>query len=139
LSDAREKNGSTVIQCFSASAIHRIHKAYDSLSWEVLDSILIEFGLATELVRLIALCLNETDSKVLSDSYVIQNGQKHGVPYHHRFSNFPYDMPLGRNQVRPTLNGTQHFVVYAHDLKVLRDDMYITAILNFSYQVRYLC
>jgi hypothetical protein len=39
-------------------------KAYDSVSREVLYNILIEFGEAMKLVRLITMCLNETYSKV---------------------------------------------------------------------------
>jgi hypothetical protein len=39
-------------------------KAYYSVRREVLYSILIEFGVPTELVRLIIMCLNGTYSKV---------------------------------------------------------------------------
>jgi hypothetical protein len=35
-------------------------KAYDSVRREVLYNILIEFGIAMKLVRLIKMCLNET-------------------------------------------------------------------------------
>jgi hypothetical protein len=54
-------------------------KAYDSVRREVLYSILIEFGVPMNLVRLIKMCLNETYSKVrtgkhLSDNFLIQNG-----------------------------------------------------------------
>jgi hypothetical protein len=58
-------------------------KAYDLVRREVLYSILIEFGIPMQLVRLIKVCLNETYSKVhigkhLSDSFTIQNGSKQG-------------------------------------------------------------
>jgi sorting nexin-29 len=39
-------------------------KAYDSVRREVLYNIVIEFGVAMKLVRLIKMCLNETYSKV---------------------------------------------------------------------------
>jgi hypothetical protein len=59
-------------------------KAYDSVRREVLYSILTEFGVCMELVRLIKMCLNETCSKVyigknLSDAFPIQNGLKQDV------------------------------------------------------------
>jgi hypothetical protein len=37
-------------------------EAYDSIKREVLYSILLEFGIAKKLVRLIKMCLNETYS-----------------------------------------------------------------------------
>jgi hypothetical protein len=40
-------------------------KAYDSVKMEVLYNILIQFGVPTELVRLIKMCLNETYSKAV--------------------------------------------------------------------------
>jgi hypothetical protein len=39
-------------------------KAYDSIKWEVLYNILVEFGIPKKLVRLIKMCLNEIYSKV---------------------------------------------------------------------------
>jgi hypothetical protein len=56
-------------------------KAYDSVRREVLLNILIEFGIPMKLVRLIKMCLNETNGKVhtgehLSDSFPLQNGLK---------------------------------------------------------------
>jgi hypothetical protein len=56
---------------------------YDSVRWEVLYNILIEFGLPMKLVRLIKVCLNETCSKVrigthLSANSPIQHGLKQG-------------------------------------------------------------
>jgi hypothetical protein len=60
-----------------------LKKAYDSVRREVLDSILIEFGVPMELVRLIKMCLNKTYSKVrigkhLPDNFRTQNGLKQG-------------------------------------------------------------
>jgi hypothetical protein len=56
-------------------------KAYDSVRWEVLYNILIEFEVPMKLVNLIKMCLNKTYSKVrirkhLSDNVPIQNGLK---------------------------------------------------------------
>jgi hypothetical protein len=58
-------------------------KAYDSVRREVLNNILIEFGIPRKLVELIKMCLNETCSAVrivknLSDKFPIQNGLKQG-------------------------------------------------------------
>jgi len=39
-------------------------KAYDSVRWEVLYNIVIEFGVPMKLVRLIKMCLTETYSRV---------------------------------------------------------------------------
>jgi hypothetical protein len=58
-------------------------KAYDSVRREILYNILLEFGIAKKLFRLIKMCLNDTCSKahvgkLLSDKFPIQNGQKQG-------------------------------------------------------------
>jgi hypothetical protein len=77
-------------------AVHQLFidfkKAYDSVRTEVLYIILIQFGVPMKLVRLIKMCLNETDSKVcigkhLFDNFPIQNGQNDEMLYHHCFSN----------------------------------------------------
>jgi hypothetical protein len=56
-------------------------KAYVSVKREVLYNVFIEFGGTTKLVRLIKMCLIETNSKVhigkyLFDTFPIQNGLK---------------------------------------------------------------
>jgi hypothetical protein len=58
-------------------------KAYYSVRSEVLYNILIEFGVAMKLVRMIRMCLSETYSKVhigkhLSDNFPFQNNLKQG-------------------------------------------------------------
>jgi hypothetical protein len=58
-------------------------KAYGSLSWEVLYSILIEFGIPRKLAELIKMCLNETYSTVRTGKYQsgkfsVHNGLKEG-------------------------------------------------------------
>jgi hypothetical protein len=52
-------------------------KAHDSVRWEVLYNILIEFGIPLKIIRLIEMCLNDTYSEVrigkpLYDSFPIQ-------------------------------------------------------------------
>jgi hypothetical protein len=52
-------------------------KAYDSVRREVLYNIVIEFGIAMKLVRLVKMCLNETCSRVrvgkhLSDIFMLR-------------------------------------------------------------------
>jgi len=58
-------------------------KAYDSVRREVLDNLVIEFGISMKLVRLIKMCLTATYSRVqvgknLSDTFLIRNGLKQG-------------------------------------------------------------
>jgi hypothetical protein len=58
-------------------------KTYDSVRWEVLYNILIEFGMPLKVVRLIKMCLNETYSRVwvdkcLSDRFTVKNVLKQG-------------------------------------------------------------
>ena len=68
-------------------------KAYDSVRMEALYNILIKFGIAMKLVRLIKLCLNEIYSRVrvgkcLSDMFSIRNGLKQGDTLSPLFFNF---------------------------------------------------
>jgi hypothetical protein len=54
-------------------------ETYDSVRWEVLYNILIQFGIPMKLVRLIKLCLSEVYStdhvrKHLSDTFSSRNG-----------------------------------------------------------------
>jgi hypothetical protein len=56
-------------------------KVYDSVRREVLHNILIKFGIPMKLVKLIKMCINETNSRVwvgkhLSDTFPIKNGLK---------------------------------------------------------------
>jgi hypothetical protein len=48
------------IQRNSASALHGLQKAYDSIRREDLYDILIEVGIPFELVRVIKMCFTET-------------------------------------------------------------------------------
>jgi hypothetical protein len=56
---------------------------HDSVCIEIMYNILVEFGVHTNVVRLIKICLYEAYSNVhigtyLSDSFPIQNGLKQG-------------------------------------------------------------
>jgi len=68
-------------------AVHQLFidfkKAYDSIRREILNNILIEFGIPIKLVRLIKMCLTEMYSRVrvgknLSDMFPIKNGLQQG-------------------------------------------------------------
>jgi hypothetical protein len=80
LTDTGENMGT---QWDCASAVYRLQESLDSVRWEVLYNILIEFSIPLKLVRLIKMCLNKTCSKVcagkhLSDAFPIKNGLKQG-------------------------------------------------------------
>jgi hypothetical protein len=73
-------------------------KAYDSVRTEVLYSVLVEFGIAMKLVRLIKMCLSETYSRVwvgkhFSDMFPIKNGFERRI-FHHGFSAVLSNVPL---------------------------------------------
>jgi hypothetical protein len=60
-----------------------MEEVYDSVRWEVLYNILIEFGVPMKQVRLIKMCLNKTYTKILigkhlSDNFPVKNDLKHG-------------------------------------------------------------
>jgi hypothetical protein len=81
------------------------NKTSDSVRSEVLYmyNILIEFGVAMELVRLIKMCLNETYSKFhtgkhFSETFHTQNGVKHRDALPPLLFNFAHNMPLARHK-----------------------------------------
>jgi hypothetical protein len=73
-------------------------KAYDSVRREVLYNIFIEFGVPMKLVKLNKMCLNETYSKPLSDSFPIQNGLKQGDALSPLFFNFALEYAIRKVQ-----------------------------------------
>jgi len=97
------------------------------VSREVLHTILIEFGITMKLVRLIKMCLNETDSRVqvgkhLSDMFPIKNGLEKGHSLSSFISNFAFAYAIRRGQVNQDslkLNGIHQLLVYADGVNIL--------------------
>jgi len=86
-------------------AVHQLFivfkKAYDSVSREVLCNILVEFGIAMTLVRLMETCVIETHSRVrvgkhLSDMLRIKNGLKQGDALSSLLFNFAIEYAIRR-------------------------------------------
>jgi len=86
-------------------AVHQLFvdfkKAYDSVRWDVLYNILIEFGIPMKLVRLIKMCLTETYCRIqvgknLSDLFPIRNGLKQGNALLPLLFNFPLEHVIRR-------------------------------------------
>jgi hypothetical protein len=77
------------------------------------------------------MCLNETYSKVhtskhLSNSFLIQNGIKHGdalAPPIFNFASKYVIRKVQENQVGLKLNGTHHLLAFADDVNLLGNDI----------------
>ena len=112
-------------------AVHQLFidlkKAYDSVRREVLNNILIEFGIPMKLVRLIKMCLTETYSRVqtgrnLSKMFPIRNGLKQGDGLTPLLFNLLLEYAVKRVQVKQhglQLYGTHQILVYADDVNIL--------------------
>jgi len=102
-------------------------KAFYSVSWEILYSIFIECGTPMKLVRLIKLCLTETQSRVrvgnrLSDMFPIRSGLKQGDALSPLLFNLALKYTIRKVHVKEDglkLNCTHQVVVYADGVNIL--------------------
>ena len=99
-------------------------KAFDSVGREVLCNIFMEFGIHMKLLRLIKMCLTETNSRVrvgknLSDMFPTRNVLKQGDDLSPLLFHFSLECAIGRvqlNQDGLKLNGTHKLQAHADDV-----------------------
>jgi len=112
-------------------AVHQLFidlkKPYDSVRRDVLFNIPIQFVIPTKLVRLLKMCLTETNSRVrvgknLSDIFPIRNGSKQGDVLLPLLFTFALGYAIRRvwvNQDGLKLNDTHQCVVCADEVNII--------------------
>jgi len=93
---------------------------------------LIEVGIPMKLVRLIKMCLNETNSRIcigkhLSDMFSFRNGLKQGDALMSLLFNSALEYAIRRVQVHQDglkLNGTHQVLVFADDVNILGESVH---------------
>jgi len=121
------------IQRSSHQLLIDFKKAYDSLRREILNNIIIEFGIPMKLEKLI-MCPDEKYSRVrvgknLSDMFLIKNGLKQGDALSPMLFNFDLEYVIRRVQVNQDglkLNGKHQLLVYADDVNILKGRVHTT-------------